>query len=179
MVPWTDDFRIFLIGHTEVLREAGAWTLRLVFPAALRRAVAAYQTVIHEELENPLSAERMSELRHHFFHRRRGTDVQGLPEPLRSKLATYADVFSGPRFTHLYRRWVAAGDAVLAPGSSEISEALASGRAHVEEVVLPHSYDHLRPVVDQHRPRPHRRRKSEQRGEQRSRGVNPFLNPAP
>jgi hypothetical protein len=178
-VPWTDDFRMFLIGHIEVLRVARTWTLRLVFPTTLRRAVAAYQTVIREELESPLSAERLSELRHHFFHRRRGTDVGSLPEPLRTKLSGYADAFSGPRFTHLYRRWVAAGDEVLTEGSTAISEALASGRANVEAVVLPHSYDHLLPLVDQHRSSGLRRRRSEQRGDQTSRGVNPFLNPAP
>ncbi len=70
-VPWTEDFRTFLLGHTDTLRVSARWTLRLVFPSALRRAATAYQTVVHEEFENPLSAETLAELRHHFFHRRR------------------------------------------------------------------------------------------------------------
>jgi hypothetical protein len=177
--PWTEDFRTFLIGHTNMLGGSASWTLRLVFPPALRRAVTAYQAVINEEFENPLSAENVTEVRHHFFHRRRGTDLHALAEPLRAKLSRYAEAFSGPRFTHLYRRWLAAGDAVLTPGSVAISEALASGRAHVEDVVLSHSYDHLLPLVDQREWRRHRRRTSEQRGEQAAHGVNPLLNPAP
>jgi hypothetical protein len=67
-VPWTDDFRTFLIGHADILGVASAWTVRLVFPPALRRAVTAHQAVTSEELEHPLSAEHVRELRHYFFH---------------------------------------------------------------------------------------------------------------
>jgi len=178
-VPWTDDLRTFLIGHRDMLGVTARWTLRLVFPPALQRAVTTYRAVVDEEFDSPLSAENVSELRHYFFHRRRGTDIQALAEALRAKLSRYAETFSGPRFTHLYRRWLTAGDAVLTPGSPAISEALASGRGHVEDVVLLHSYDHLLPLVDQRRQVRHRRRTTEQRGEQTSRAVNPLLNPAP
>src|SRR5262249_45827193 len=143
----------------------------------------AYQEVVHEEFETPLSAEHLSQLRHHFFHRRRGTDLSTVPESLRTMLRGYAEAFSGPRFTNLYRRWLAAGDAVLAPSPTTIREALAAGRGHVEDVVLPHSYDHLVPLVDQRRSRAHRQRNGGQRGEQRGAQpphiVNPVLNPVP
>jgi hypothetical protein len=142
-VPWTDDFRTFLIGHVDLLAVTTEWTLRVVFPRALRRAVAAYQTVIHEEFQQPLSAAHLTQLRHHFFHRRRGTDLNTVPESLGTMLRGYVEAFGGPRFTNLYRRWLAAGDAVLTPGPMTIQEALASGRGHVEDVVLSHSYDHL------------------------------------
>jgi hypothetical protein len=185
-VPWTDDFRTFLIGHTDLLAVSTHWTVRVVFPPALRRAVAAYQTVIQEELQQPLSAAHLSELRHHFFHRRRGTDLRSVPEPLRTTLRRYAKAFSGPRFTNLYRRWLAADDAVLKPGPTSSREALASGRGQVEDVVLPHSYDHLVPLVNQRRltgstgDRQRRdRRKEEQRGAQPAHSVNPLLNPVP
>jgi hypothetical protein len=178
-VPWTDDFRTFLLGHTNMLGVTVRWTLRVVFPPALRRAVTVYQTVVHEEFENPLSADNVRELGHHFFHRRRGTDLGGVPESLRVKLSGYAKAFSGPRFTHLYQRWLAAGDAVLTPGSAILREALVTGRGRVEYVVLPHSYDHLLPLVDPRRPSLRRRRSSEQRGEQPAHGVNPVLNPVP
>jgi hypothetical protein len=182
-VPWTDDFRTFLIGHVDLLAVTTDWTLRVVFPPALRRAVAAYETVIQEEFQQPLSAAHLSQLRHHFFHRRRGTDLSTVPESLRTTLSGYADAFGGPRFTNLYRRWLAAGDAVLMPGPMTIQEALASGRGHVEDVVLPHSYDHLVPLVDQRRSRGHRQRNGGQRGEQRgaqpAHSVNPLLNPGP
>jgi hypothetical protein len=178
-VPWTDDFRTFLIGHTDLLDVTAHWTLRLVFPPALRRAVTAYQAVVHEEFDSPLSAENVPELRHYFFHRRRCTDLRALPDPLRAKLNRYAEAFSGPRFTHLYRRWLAAGDAVLTPGSAAISEALASGRGHVEDVVLPHSYDHLLPLVERRRARRQMGGRKNRGGDRRSRDVNPLLNPAP
>jgi hypothetical protein len=150
-IPWTDDFRLFLIGHTDVLRVTADWTVRLVFPPALKRAVPAYQAVVHEEFESPLSAENVSELQHYFFHRRRGTDFNALPEALGGKLSRYAKAFSGPRFTHLYRRWLTVGEAVLSPGSATIPDALTAGRGRVEYIVLSHSYDHLLPLVDQRR----------------------------
>jgi hypothetical protein len=181
--PWPDDFRTFVIGHTDMLGSTAGWTLRLVFPPALRRAVAAYQAVVHEELKTPLSAEQLSQLRHHFFHRRRGTDLNAVPESLRTTLRRYAEAFSGPRFTHLYRRWLTAGDAVLTPNPVTIQEALALGRGHVENVLLPYSYHHLVPLVDQRRSRGYRPRSGGQRGEQRgaqpAHSVNPLLNPCP
>ncbi len=91
--PWTDDFRTFIIGHTALLSVTPTWTLRLVFPQSLRRAVAAYETVVHEELENPLDADATRELQHHFFHRRRGTDLATLPDALRARLTRYSEVY--------------------------------------------------------------------------------------
>ena len=86
-VPWTDDFRTFLIGHTDMLAVTADWTLRLVFPPALRRAVAAYQTVSPRGVRAaPRRQQHLSELRHHFFHRRRGTDLSTVPESLRTTL---------------------------------------------------------------------------------------------
>jgi hypothetical protein len=178
-VPWTDDFRCFLIGHADMLNVTARWTLRLVFPPALKRTVTAYEGVIHEEFDNPLSADDIPELRHYFFHRRRGTDINALPEALRAKLSRYAEAFSGPRFTHLYRRWLVAGDSVIAAGSATIRDALASARGHVECVVLPFSYDHLLPLVDPRRSNGSRRSMKDQRGDSRSRSVNPVLNPGP
>lgn len=56
-VPWTEDFRTFLVGHTALLRVTPTWTLRLVFPQPLHRAFTAYEAVIHEELESPLQVD--------------------------------------------------------------------------------------------------------------------------
>jgi hypothetical protein len=122
-VPWTDDFRTFLVGHTALLRVTPAWTLRLVFPQALRRAVAAYQTVVHEELESPLQADTINDVKRYFFHGRRGTDLNAIPEALRVFLCRCAQVFAGPRFSYLYRRWLTENDAALMPLSPVIHEA--------------------------------------------------------
>ncbi|MBY0496906.1 MAG: hypothetical protein K2Y23_22070 [Cyanobacteria bacterium] len=177
--PWTDDFRTFLIGHTALLQMASSWTLRIVFPQSLRRFVDAYQAVIREELESPLQAATIHDLKRYFFHRRRGTDLSTIPEALRAFLKRCADVFGGPRFTHLYRRWLTEDEAALEPIPIVIPEALASGRAHVECTVLPHAYEHLSPLVSRRRARRRRPRIGEQRGDAAPHSVNPLLNPAP
>jgi hypothetical protein len=165
-VPWTDEFRAFLQGHAALLRVAATWTLRLVFPRPVDRAYAAYQTVIREELESPLHSPTISELKWYFEHRRK---AEGNPvHPLTQKfLDKGAELFGSPRFTRLYRRWLAHGDTVFeSVGSPVIAEALATGQAHVECVVLPHTYHHLSPLVGQHRSRRVGVEKGEQGGEQ-------------
>ncbi len=112
-VPWTDDFQTFLVGHTALLRVTPAWTLRLVFLQPLHRAYTDYATVVHEELESPLQADTLYDLKRYFFHRRRGTDLSTIPEQLRAFLDRCAQVFTGPRFALLYRRWLTEDDAAL------------------------------------------------------------------
>jgi hypothetical protein len=177
--PWTDDFRTFLIGHTALLTVSPNWTLRLVFPQSLRRAVAAYETVVHEELESPLDADTARELQHYFFHRRRGTDLTTLPDTLRARLTRYSELYGGARFTHLYRRWRADEQAAFAPVPAAVHTAIAEGRAAVERVVLPHAYDHLSPLVDGGHLRRRRHTADAEDGDEASHGINPPLNPAP
>jgi hypothetical protein len=167
-VPWTDDFRTFLAGHTALLRVTPAWTLRLVFPQPLHRAYTDYATVVHEELESPLQADTLYDLKRYFFHRRRGTDLSTIPEQLRAFLDRCAQVFAGSRFALLYRRWLTEDDAALTAVSPLIAEALASGRAQVECVVLPHTYQHLSPLVSHRRTRRRGVEEREQKGEQTS-----------
>jgi hypothetical protein len=178
-VPWTDDFRTFLVGHTALLRMASPWTLRIVFPQPLRRVMEAYQAVVHEELESPLQAAEIYDLKRYFFHRRRATDLSAIPEALRAFLKRCAQVFGGARFTHLYKRWLTEDEAALEPVPIVIPEALATGRARVECTVLPHSYEHLSPLVSHRRIRRRRRRMREQGGDAVPHSINPFLNPAP
>jgi hypothetical protein len=178
-VPWTDDFRTFLVGHRPLLDVTPAWTLRLVFPQPLRRAIAAYQTVIHEELENPLQAQTIYDLKRYFFHRRRGTDLNAIPEALRAFLNRCAETFGGPPFTHLYGRWLTEEDAALRPVSPLIPEALVSGRAVIEYVVLPHTYQHLSPLVSRRRAGRRRSQKWDERGDETPHSINPPLDPAP
>jgi hypothetical protein len=178
-VPWPDDFRTFVVAHTALLQVTSSWTLRVVFPQSLRRLVGAYEAVVEEELQSPLQAETVYDLKRYFFHRRRGTDLSTIPEPLRAFLGRCAQVFGGPRFTHLYKRWLTDEETALTPVSAVIPEALASGRARVECVVLPHVYEHLSPLVSRRRQRRRRVQMSEERGEQRPHGINPPLNPVP
>jgi hypothetical protein len=178
-VPWTDDFRTFLVGHTAFMSGALVWTLRLVFPQPLRHALGAYQTVIREELESPPDAQTIYDLRRYFFHRCRGTDLNGIPEALRAFLVRCARVFGGPRFTHLYRRWLTEEDAALTPVSPVIPEALASGRAQIESVALPHTYQHLSPLVTGRHVRRRRLRRRDERADMTPHSIKPPRNPVP
>lgn len=182
-VPWTEDFRLFLKGHEPVLAAAPTWTLRIVFPASLQRVVADYTRAVREELESPLADP--SEVNWFFFHRRRGTDWREYLKPgsegLKAKAMRCLTAYSGPRFTLLYRRWLTEAEAALMPVSPCIREALASGRAGLECVVLPHDYEPFSPLVSTRRG-PRRLHtvedeEGEQEGEAVSRSQNPVLNP--
>lgn len=162
---WTDDFRTFLVGHTAFLSVTSAWTLRLVLPQSLRRVFTAYQTVVDEELDSPLQADMIYDLKRYFFHRRRATDLNTIPESLRAFLNQCTQAFAGPRFAHLYRRWLTEEIAALTRISPAIPEALASARAQVDCVVLPHAHEHLSPLVSGRRSQRRRLRKGDERGD--------------
>lgn len=180
-VPWTEDFRLFLKGHEPVLAAAPTWTLRVVFAATLQRVVDDYTRAVHEELESPLADP--SEVGWFFFHRRRGTDwreyVKPGTEALKAKAMRCLTAYSGPRFALLYRRWLVEGEAALTPVSPRIREALASGRAGLECVVLPHDYEPFSPLVSRRRVRRGRDTADATEGEVTSRSHNPALNLGP
>jgi hypothetical protein len=178
-VPWTEDFRLFLPGHIRLLSVTPAWTLRLVFPQALQRVVPDYQRAVHEELESPLPAATINDLRWYFFHRRRGTDVGAMSGPLRDRFTQCANVFAGPRFGLLYRRWLRDEDAPFTPLSSRVTEAFGSRRASLECIVLPHTYEHLSPLVNHRRRRRRHDTDDAKEGARAFRSLNPSLNPAP
>jgi hypothetical protein len=177
-VPWIDDFRTFLAGHTALLAITTSWTLRVAFPQPLRRAIPAYQTAVFDELESPLHADTIYDLKRYFFHRRRGT-FNAIPDPLRPFLTRCAEVFGGPRFTHLYKRWLIDQDAALTPVSPMIREALAAGRAGLECVVLPHHYDHLIPLVSPRHSADRHVTADAEEGDETPHAINPLVNPAP
>jgi hypothetical protein len=99
-----------------------------VFPRPVDRACDAYQTVVREELETPLQPATICELKG-YFERRRGA-VDRRPDTVtRAFLDRGLQVFSGPRFALLYRRWVKHGEAVLESlSSSRIAEGAGGGR---------------------------------------------------
>jgi hypothetical protein len=146
---WPERFRRFLQDHVPLLQLAPTWTLRLVFPRPLDRVYDTYQTVIRDELESPIHSGTLHELRRYFEQRRQ---VAHTPAHQRVRRGSNSGprFFQTPRFEALYSRWLRQGDVVFeGPSPSIISEALDDGRARVESVVLPHSYRHLSPLVDQ------------------------------
>jgi hypothetical protein len=178
-VPWTEDFRRFLQAHAALLQRVRAWTLRLVFPRPVDHAYEAYHTVIREELETPLHPATIRELKWYFEHRRAAVDQR--PGTLtQGFLDKGKQVFEGPRFRLLYRRWLTHGDAAFETVSSpSIAEALATETARVECFVLPHTYRHLSPLVDHVRSTPERVEKGFRWGNREGNSPPHALNPGP
>ena len=172
---------MFLVGHAALLRVTPAWTLRLVFPQSLRHAFAAYQTVVHEELESSLHADTIYDLKRYFFHRRRGTDLNAIPEALRAFLERCATGVRGAAF--LVPLQAMADRAGRGAGSAPTRDrrGTRSGHGQVECVVLPHTYQHLSPLVSRRRARRKRLQKWDERGDETpttsTRPSTRFLNP--
>jgi hypothetical protein len=104
--------------------------------------------VIHEELEMPLHRATVNELKWYFEHRQKAASGP-VDAQTQAFLNRAAQVYGAPRFTLLYRRWLKHGDTVFeALCSPVIAEALTTGRARVECMVLPHAYRHLSPLVN-------------------------------
>jgi hypothetical protein len=168
-VPWCDDFRSFLAGHLGFLALIPTWTLRVVFAPSLQRVVPDYEGAVHEELESQLDPDTVNDLRWYFFHCRRRTDwSEYKSDTLKTRFVRCAKAFAGPRFTRLYRRWLAEGDAALMSVPAAVSEAFASGRAALDLRLLPHTYEHLSPLVSRRRSRRRGVEKGEERGEETS-----------
>lgn len=151
-VPWTDDFRVFLVGHMALLAVTPRWTVRVVFPQSLQRAQADYVTAVHEELERPLGAAELTELRWYFFHRRRD-DFATMGDSLRDRFTRCARMFAGPRFARLYQQWRADASADLGQIPAAVAEAAAAGRAVLECLAFPHTYESFSPLVSRARSR--------------------------
>ena len=142
-----DDFRAFLNRHAELFRTLPFWTLRLVFPRPIAHAYEGLQAVVRDELESPLQAHTVEELKWYFGQLRPTPNARIRPADERFERASEA--FERPRFYRLYRQWLKEGDSTLdAVSSTVLSEVLASGAGRVECLVLPHRYDHLAPLVD-------------------------------
>ena len=143
--PWTDAFRTWLQGHRAFIERLPIWTLRLAFPRPLDRAYDDYQRVIRDELETPLQAATIAELRASFERLPKTAPVS--PGTVSGPAARTIGPFNTARFAALYRRWLKRGDSVLESLASPVlRDALARGSGAVECVVLPHTYRHLAPV---------------------------------
>jgi hypothetical protein len=177
--PWTDDFRVFLVGHVPLLAATPFWTLRIVFAPPLRRVVFAYQRAVHEELESRLDARAINDLNWYFFHVRRRTDWSEYKtdcDVLKARFARCSTTFTGPRFRRLYRGWLTDRDAALAPVPLAVSEAFAAGRAGLEYIVLPHDYEPFSPLVRVERVHHREEMAEDKEGDDDARGLNRSLN---
>ena len=145
--PMRDEFRDFLQRHATLLEKLPTWTIRIVVPAHLEGAAQDMLKVAWGQLASPLKDPILTELRWYFDHRAGG--LAGLSEPAhRRRFERCERAFATDRYTVLYRRWRQDGERVLTTASSPIiGQAMESGAAKIEPLVLPHAYSHLAPLA--------------------------------
>jgi hypothetical protein len=145
--PMRDEFRDFLQRHATLLEKLPTWTIRIVVPAHLEGAAQDMLKVAWGQLASPLKDPILTELRWYFDHRAGG--LAGLSEPAqRRRFERCERAFATDRYTVLYRLWRQDGERVLTTASSPIiGQAMESGAAKIEPLILPHAYSHLAPLA--------------------------------
>lgn len=86
--PVPMDFRLFLLRHAEILRPLTRWTIRVLVPAPLARAVRLFGHAAREELATPLGPSVVEGLEWFFAERRRRQEAPS--EPVREAASAYA-----------------------------------------------------------------------------------------
>ncbi len=145
--PLHEDLRGFLQRHAAMLSRLPAWTLRIVLPPHLGSSADHWRQAAWNQLATPLREPVLGELRW-YFERLREVRSGSLAEADDARFQRARRAFQSPRFPVLYRAWQQDGEAVLTVAASPtISNALTSGAAKIETLVLPHAYSHLSPLV--------------------------------
>jgi hypothetical protein len=144
--PSPADFRAFLIRHTNLLGALHEWTVRLLFPRHLTKAIPAYRDAARDHLAIAVAPSSVEEMRW-FFHERRRLAQTPSERPDR-RFMDAAKAFSGPRYSALYRAWQAGGDpALLQAESTMLPDAVSRERGRLDCVVLSRQYLHLSALV--------------------------------
>jgi hypothetical protein len=144
--PSPVDFRLFLLRHAPLLRVLARWTIRLLFPRQLAKAMLVYQHAAREHLTPPVHPSKVDELRWFFCERKRLGDAP--PTAVDERFRRDSSAFRAPRFRALYRQWLEEGDTVLwMARSTHLADALERGDGQLECVKLSHQYLHLSPLV--------------------------------
>jgi hypothetical protein len=140
------DLRAFLHRHAELLRALPGWELRLLVPRHLNEAAPAFEAAARQELAMPLRLGDVEELGWYFRQRRKVDSGGAAEDPGRFQRAVRQ--FHAPRFRALYRLWRREGDTlVYATVSRILGDALTRRTGQIRSHVLPHSYQHLTPLV--------------------------------
>lgn len=140
--PSPIEFRAFLEHHADLLRALPAWTIRLLVPQHLSKAIGVYTTAFLEQLAMPLRPETRDELRWYFDARREGMGT------LDERFTRSKDAFAAPRFQALYRVWRERGDGVVqASVSPALADIIARRVGQLECRLLTHRYRHLFPLL--------------------------------
>lgn len=145
--PLHEGLRGFLQRHAAMLVRLPAWTLRIVLPPHLGSGADHLRQAAWNHLATPLREPVLGELRW-YFERLREVQPRSLGEADDARFQRARLAFQSFRFPVLYRAWQQDGEAVLTVAASPaISDALTSGAAKIETLVLPHAYSHLSPLV--------------------------------
>jgi hypothetical protein len=144
--PCTNRFLAFLQRRHEWLRRLPTWTLRIVVPAAPLGLEATYVRAANKELTQGLKPRHVDALRWYFDRRRAG--VPDAKSPDWTEFSRSRRAFSASRFELLYRRWLTDGDSALEIVSSPaLGDAIKTGAATIDSLVLPYRYQHLSLLV--------------------------------
>ena len=106
--PSPMDFRVFILGHLELLNALGFWTIRVLFPRPLARAMEAYKKAAHELLTKPLTPSQTEELM--WFLRQPQPVASDVSVADRARLQAARSAFRSPRFAAIRRHWIAEGN---------------------------------------------------------------------
>jgi hypothetical protein len=139
------DLRLFLERHLQLLAALPAWTLRIAVPPHLEQHGTRLVASVREQLRVGLQRDLQEDVRRSVERRRSRARVGGPADHERRSSAAIRQ-FSGTGFSALYTLWLTQGDAIFMT-LSPISDALGSGAAVVEALVLPHAYSHLAPLL--------------------------------
>jgi hypothetical protein len=145
--PLRDEFRDFFQRHAALLEMVPGWTIRIVVPAHLEGAAQDLEKVAWGQLGSPLGEAALTELRW-YFERLANPPTQASPAGDRTRFERCRGAFATARYAALYRCWRQGGERVLATASSPVvAQAMESGAAKIEPLVLPHAYSHLAPMA--------------------------------
>lgn len=145
--PLHEDLRGFLQRHAAMLSRVPTWTVRIVLPPHLGRSADHWRQVAWNQLATPLREPVLGELRW-YFERLRDVRSEFLAHAADARFERARRAFQPARFHVMYRAWLQDGEAVLTvAASAATSNALTSGAAKIETLVLSHAYSHLSPLV--------------------------------
>lgn len=144
-----DRFRLALQSLLAHLATVHVWALLVVFTPSLGRLTRAYQMMVHDELESPLSDDDVQGLWRLFLRWREGARTEPWWQPLPGVAAAGDALRTRLRYRALFRHWTEVDDAAFEPlRLTTAADAIAAGRGRVGYRTLAQEYDHLTPVAD-------------------------------
>lgn len=139
------DFRLFLHRHADLFRAVRQWTIRILVPRRLRKAVALYRYAIRDELTTMLRPSTVEELE--WLFRVQAGQTATPPDPALTRAAAEKK-YAGARFRALRASWEREGHPALRRTMSDgLRTDLEFRDGRIEFVALNHQYLQLGSLV--------------------------------